>query len=56
VAGLRTDDLQRRTLRTGVSQAQIQYLLPLGQALGGHGLQRFQLDVIMGRTEMLDAA
>jgi hypothetical protein len=56
VAGPRTDDLQRRATGSGVSQAQIEHLLAFGQALGGGGLQRLQLGVIMGRTQMLDTA
>jgi hypothetical protein len=56
VAGLRTVDLQRCATGPGVSQAQIEHLLAFGKALGGGGLQRLQLGVIMGRTEMLDTA
>jgi hypothetical protein len=56
VADPRADDLQRRTIRSGVSQTQIEYLLAFGQALDSRGLQRLQLGLIVGRTEMLDTA
>jgi hypothetical protein len=56
VAGLRTEDLQRRTTKSGVSQTQIKCLLAFGHALGGRGFQHLQLGLVVGRTEMLDRA
>jgi hypothetical protein len=56
VAGLRTDELQRRATGSGVSQTQIEHLLAFGQTLGSRGPQHRQLGVIVGRTKMLDTA
>ena len=55
VAGFR-GQLQRLAIGAGRLDAQVQGALAFGQALASSGFERFDLTIIMGRTQVLDLA